>query len=92
MIQTIKRPLISEKNSLLAEVGVYAFEVDRRSTKTDIKKAIETTFRVKVSAVNTALCRGRARKGRQGIGKPTYWKKAFVRLVPGEKIALFEGA
>lgn len=92
MIQIIKRPLISEKNSLLGEKGVYTFEVDRRATKTDIKTAIEKTFKVKVGAVNTAVCRNRAKKNKFGPGKPTYWKKAFIRLLPGEKIALFEGA
>jgi len=92
MIQVIKKPLISEKNSLLAEAGVYTFEVDRRASKTDIKQAIEKTFKVKVSSVNTALCRNRGRRNRTGIGSPTYWKKAFIKLSPGEKIALFEGA
>jgi large subunit ribosomal protein L23 len=92
MMEIIKRPLISEKNSLLGETGVYTFEVDRRATKTEVKTAIEKTFRVKVSAVNTAVCRNRGRKNKFGMGKPTYWKKAFVKLAPGEKIALFEGA
>lgn len=92
MIQVIKRPLISEKNSVLGETGVYTFEVDRRSTKTDIKKAVEKTFRVKVRSVNTSICRNRGRRSRGGVGKVGYWKKAFIRLLPGEKIALFEGA
>jgi large subunit ribosomal protein L23 len=92
MIQVIKRPLISEKTSVLGETGVYTFEVDRRATKTDVKSAIEKNFRVKVKAVNTLICRGRGRRNKTGVGRPTYWKKAFVRLMPGEKIALFEGA
>lgn len=88
----IKRPLVTEKNSLMAEAGVYVFEVDRKATKTEIKSAVEKSFRVKVSSVRTAVCRGRARKNRLGVGRVQYWKKALVRLRPGEKIALFEGA
>jgi len=42
--------------------------------------------------VRTAVCRGRATRTRGGVGKVNYWKKALVKLAPGEKIALFEGA
>ncbi len=88
----IKRPLITEKNSMMAENGVYVFEVDRQATKADVKKAVEKFFRVKVSSVNTSICRGRSTRTRLGVGKIPYWKKAMVRLAPGEKISLFEGA
>ncbi|MCB0392059.1 MAG: 50S ribosomal protein L23 [Bdellovibrionales bacterium] len=92
MYYTIKKPLITEKNSLLAESGVYVFEVDRKSTKTEVKDAVEKLFRVKVETVRTAICRGRSRKTRLGVSKVRYWKKAMVKLMPGEKIKLFEGA
>ncbi len=92
MSGVIKRPLITEKNSQLAETGVYVFEVNRQATKEDIKKAVEKSFRVKVKSVRTLVCRGRARRTRLGIGPVQYWKKALVRLNQGEKIALFEGA
>lgn len=92
MYDVIKRPLISEKNSILAETGVYAFEVDTTATKPEIRKAVEKLFRVKVAGVTTAVCRGRAGRNRFGKGKVKYWKKAMVKLAPGEKIAVFEGA
>ncbi|MCB0356081.1 MAG: 50S ribosomal protein L23 [Bdellovibrionales bacterium] len=92
MYYTIKKPLITEKNSLLAESGVYVFEVDRKSTKIEVKQAVEKLFRVKVDSVRTAICRGRSRRTRMGVSKVRYWKKAMVKLVPGEKIKLFEGA
>lgn len=92
MYYVIKRPLVTEKNSILAEKGVYVFEVEKDATKLDIKKAVEKYFRVKVANVNTATCRGRAKRTKFGIGKPTSWKKALVRLQAGEKISLFEGA
>lgn len=92
MYYTIKRPIITEKNSMLAENGVYVFEVDRKASKTDIKKAIEKSFRVKVDAVRTSICRNRAKRTRLGEGRVRYWKKAMVKLAAGEKISLFEGA
>jgi large subunit ribosomal protein L23 len=92
MYNIIKRPLVTEKNSILAESGVYAFEVEKTSTKTEVKNAVEKLFRVKVVSVNTSVCRGRARKTKLGLSKVRYWKKALVKLAQGEKIKLFEGA
>ena len=92
MYHVIKRPLVTEKNSVLAEQGVYAFEVEKKATKTDIKNAVEKFFRVKVASVNTAVCRGRAKRTKFGVGQALTWKKALVRLKKGEKISLFEGA
>jgi large subunit ribosomal protein L23 len=92
MYYVIKRPLVTEKNSALAEQGVYAFEVETSATKPEIKSAVEKFFRVKVASVNTAICRGRAKRTKFGVGKALSWKKALVRLKKGEKISLFEGA
>jgi len=92
MASVIKRPLVSEKNSMLAEKGVYAFEVTREATKTDVKAAIEKSFKVKVVSVNTTVCRGRGKRTKNGYSTPQYWKKALVKLANGEKIGLFEGA
>ncbi len=92
MYYVIKRPLVTEKNSILAEKGVYVFEVTKEATKSEIKMAVEKYFRVKVANVNTANCRGRSKRTKFGIGKPVAWKKALVRLKAGEKISLFEGA
>lgn len=92
MSHIIKKPLITEKNSILAETGVYAFEVDRKASKTEIKSAVEKFFQVKVKSVNTLQCRDKMKRTRFGVSKPKYWKKAMVRLMPGEKISIFEGA
>lgn len=92
MFYLVKKPLVTEKNSMHAEKGVYVFEVDKKATKIEIKKAIEKYFRVKVSHVRTAVCRGRSRRTRLGESKTKYWKKAMVTLKTGEKISLFEGA
>lgn len=92
MLYVIKKPLITEKNSMLAENGVYAFEVDKDATKLDIKMAVEKSFRVKVASVRTQVCRGRSKRTRFGSTKVKYWKKALVKVAAGEKISLFEGA
>lgn len=77
---------------MMAETGVYVFEVDKKANKSEIKKAVEKSFRVKVKSVRTVICRGRAKRTRLGVGRVQYWKKALVRLNSGEKISLFEGA
>lgn len=92
MLNVIKKPLISEKLSALAETGIYSFEVDKRATKTEIKNVFEKHFDVKVASVNTIVCRGRSKRTVHGTVKPKYWKKALIKLKPGEKISLFEGA
>lgn len=92
MLYVIKRPLVTEKNSVMSEQGVYVFEVDQEATKTDIRSAVEKYFRVKVLSVRTSICRDRAKVTKLGVGKKKYWKKAMVKLAPGQKITLFEGA
>ena len=93
MHYVIKKPIITEKNSLIAEVSnTYAFEVDRKATKIEIRSAVEELFDVKVTSVNTSICRNRSKRTKVGTTKVKYWKKAMVKLAKGEKIALFEGA
>ena len=87
----IKRPLITEKNNELISFNSYAFEVDRKASKTQIKKAVEKYFGVKVKSVRTSNERGRARRTSRGVGSVPYWKKAIVRLHKDEKITLLEG-
>lgn len=88
---TIKKPLVTEKSSILAEQGFYAFEVEKVATKTEIKTAVEKRFDVKVASVKTLVCRGRSKKTAAGMLKPKYWKKALVKLKAGEQIKMFEG-
>ena len=91
MKNVIKAPLITEKNTFHNAIGVYVFEVDLKSSKTEIRTAIEKNFKVKVDSVRTSLCRGRSKNTKFGATKVAHWKKAYVKLVAGEKIALFEG-
>ena len=91
MSYIIKKPLVTEKNNLKAEKGIYVFKVSKQADKTAIKNHVEKYFDVKVSSVKTAICRKRSRKIKRREGQVKYWKKAFVRLKPGEQITVFEG-
>jgi large subunit ribosomal protein L23 len=93
MLELIKKPLISEKNAGHAEdANTYAFEVDMKASKTEIKKAIEKSFKVKVESVRTMVCRGKYFRKQAKLGPPKHWKKALVKLEKGERISIFEGA
>lgn len=88
----IKRPIISEKNSGMADSRVYVFEVDERASKPEIKAAAEKLFKIKVESVRTVVCRTRQKPTKFSKGALRYWKKAMIQLSPGEKLQLFEGA
>ncbi len=92
MKQHLKSPLITEKNTVLAETGVYVFQVDLTSTKDQIKQEVEKNFNVKVKKIRTAVCRGDQRYSKFGLTVPKKWKKAYIQLAEGQKISLFEGA
>lgn len=91
MYNIIKKPLITEKNTVHNAMGIYIFQVELGASKIEIKKAIEENFKVKVAGVNTLVCRGKVKRNKYGLSKVKKWKKALVKLSPGEKIALFEG-
>lgn len=91
MRQILRRPLISEKNTTHLGLGVYAFEVDKTATKDEIKTSIEKSFRVKVASVRTMTNRDKSRRTKFGMSQPRHWKKALIRLAPGDKIGIFEG-
>ncbi len=92
----IRRPLITEKNTMLMEIGQYTFEVDPEANKIQIKAAVESTFNVKVKAVNTLNVKRKtrsriaSRRGGRITGYEPSWKKAIVTLQPGDRIDLFE--
>jgi large subunit ribosomal protein L23 len=90
----IRRPLITEKSTAQREgVNVLALEVDARANKIEIRHAVEAQFKVKVADVRVANYHGKVRRQGRFAGRRPDWKKAFVRLAPGEKmIDFFEGA
>ena len=94
--QILIKPLISEKGTLLKEESnQVAFFVRKSANKTQIKKAVEDAFDVKVEAVNVLVKKPLKRifvRGRKRMtGTTPGYKKAYVTLAPGSKIEFFEG-
>lgn len=89
--EVLRRPVITEKNTMLIEQNKYAFEVARDANKPQIKEAVEKAFKVKVSSVNVIHVPGKMRRAGRQRGMTSSWKKAVVTLEPGNKIELFEG-
>lgn len=87
----LRRPLITEKSTVLAGSEKYVFEVDLRANKRQIKEAVELAFDVRVSDVNTMRMKGKNRRFGRRVTKQPDWKKAVVTLQPGHSIELFEG-
>jgi large subunit ribosomal protein L23 len=91
--KVIKEPHIAEKGNLQKELyNQISFKVDRKANKIEIKKAIETIFKTKVLDVQTISMKGKKRRVGRSMGKKADWKKAIVKLAPGENIEFFEGA
>ena len=84
-------PLITEKTTMLMQEGKYAFVVAKTANKIEIAKAVETVFNVKVLAVNTLNVMGKTKRMGRHEGKRPDYKKAIVKLAPGERIEFFEG-
>jgi large subunit ribosomal protein L23 len=89
----IIRPLVTEKTNLQKEMhNQVSFEVDRRANRIEIKRAVEEGFKVRVASVRTLQMLGKTTQRGRIQGKRRDWKKAIVRLMPGERIEFFEGA
>ena len=89
----IRAPRMTEKSlSLKEEVNQFAFEVDPRANKIQIKESVEKSFKVKVMNVRTMNVRGKKKRLGRHEGRKSSWKKALVTLKAGETIEYFEGA
>lgn len=88
----LKRPLITEKTYRLAQDKVYTFEVDPKSTKGQIREAVEQTFGVEVIAIQTIKLAGKMKKtGKKRVTTQlSSRKKAMVRIKPDQTIEVFE--
>lgn len=94
--EVLRRPVITEKNTMLSEHNKYTFEVHPNSTKIQIKAAVEDAFNVKVLSVNTLNVKPKpkSRMIRRGAGRISgsgkAVKKAIVTLREGDRIDIFE--
>jgi large subunit ribosomal protein L23 len=101
----IKRPLLTEKGTLLKETGGGAqaetapeslkpqllFEVAKDANKVEIRHAVEKLWNVNVLAVRTSIVRGKEKRMGRFVGRRSNWKKAVVTLAAGQNIEFFEG-
>ncbi|MBP1768752.1 MAG: ribosomal protein [Candidatus Aminicenantes bacterium] len=89
----ILKPIITEKTTQLKEKNrEVCFQVASRANKTEIKKAVEQLFKVKVESVRTQNMVGKWRRVGRGQGQRSGWKKAYVKLREGEKMIEYSEA
>ncbi len=93
-LEILKRPIVTEKYTKLGEkLNKYAFIVDKRANKLEIKKAVEEMYNVEVIDVNTMNYKGKvkSRYTKSGIitGRTAAFKKAIVTLKEGDSIDFF---
>ena len=84
------RPVVSEKSVAQIERNNYTFAVRSSANKLEIKAAVELMFKVEVKSVSVANMRGKAKRFGQLLGRRNHWKKAYVRLKPGQEINFAE--
>ena len=90
--RVIKEPHIAEKANLQKELhNQIVLKVDPRANKIEIRRAAEQLFKVKVLEVKTQNMKGKKRRVGRNIGKKADWKKAVIKLAPGENVEFFEG-
>ena len=93
IFDVLRAPKMSEKTlSLKEEANQFAFEVDQRANKIQIKESVEKSFKVSVLKVRTMNIRGKKKRLGRYQGLKSSWKKAIVTLKEGDTIEYFEGA
>jgi large subunit ribosomal protein L23 len=88
---TILRPIVTEKSTMLAEQNKIGFVVPMSATKPEIKAAVELLYKVNVEAVNTSVLKGKTKRFRGVLGRRIDQKKAIVTLADGQSIDLMQG-
>ena len=87
----IKKPHVTEKTSLgTAAANTITLVVDCDSNKIEIKRAVETLFKVNVTSVRTVNVAGKVKRFGRSYGKRQNWKKAYITLKEGQTVDFFE--
>jgi len=93
LMKVLLSPIVSEKAAVAAETsGQYAFRVAPDATKREISRAVEAMFDVKVDRVQVLNVKGKNKRFGRRLGKRNDWRKAYVRLMPGNEIDFGGGA
>jgi large subunit ribosomal protein L23 len=86
----LKRPLFTEKNDRLKEkFNKFAFEVEMKANKIEVRQAVEQIFGVSVVKVNTMRVHGKVKRRGRSVGRRPDWKKAIVTLKEGDTIPIW---
>ncbi|MBW4643413.1 MAG: 50S ribosomal protein L23 [Goleter apudmare HA4340-LM2] len=80
----VRRPIVTEKATILMELNKYTFEVSPKATKPQIRAAIEDLFQVKVVKVNTSIPPRKKRRVGKFVGYKPQYKRAIVTIAPGD--------
>ena len=91
MYELIRKPIITEKSTLLSEFNQVTFQVPMDATKHEVRSAVEELFKVKVTAVNTLRQQGKVKRFRGRPGRRNDTKKAIVTLAEGQSIDIATG-
>ena len=91
MYEVLRRPVITEKSTMISEHNTVTFRVAKDATKPEIMAAVEGLFGVKVKAVNTLRKKGKVKQFRGSPGKQADAKKAVVTLAEGQSIDVMTG-
>ena len=93
LTDVVQGPVITEKGTLVSEAGnQVVFRVHPHANKIEIRRAVESVFKVKVLKVRTSQQLGKVRRVGRHQGRRANWKKAYVTLAEGNRIDFFEGA
>ena len=91
-ISILIEPVLTEKSNVVRESGHYIFRVDARADKHQIMEAVRRMFQVNPVSCNIINVTSKPKRLRNRAGRTSTWKKAIVKLAPGETISVFEGA
>jgi large subunit ribosomal protein L23 len=86
----LKKPVVTEKSTLMQQDNKYVFKIDKRATKITVKEAISKMFKVVPSEVNIINVAKKKKGVKFRNGVTPSWKKAIVTLKDGDKLDLFE--
>ncbi|MCP5405365.1 MAG: 50S ribosomal protein L23 [Pseudomonadaceae bacterium] len=91
-LTVLKRPLVTEKTTQIAEGGNWlVFEVEKTATKPQIRSAVENLYGVNVTQVNTLISKGKTKGFGARAGRRSDVKKALVKLKDGQSVDLMAG-
>lgn len=93
LYEVISAPVITEKGTLVnEEANQVIFRVPRDANKAEIRSAVESFFKVRVTKVRTMNYMGKTRRVGRAVGRRPAWKKAYVTLAAGQRVDFFESA